>query len=685
MNNNEITKEMESLIRELNEASDAYYNGEEIMSNFEYDKKFDQLAELEKKSGVILPDSPTQKVGAVVDSLNKVKHEYPALSLDKTKKVDEIVKAFVKGINDAFAKGYDHSEEVLLMWKLDGSTVVATYEGGKLVLLATRGNGEVGSDITHNASFIAGLPTSIDYKGKLIIRGEAMMSHEEFERINASLPKGEEPYKNARNLANATIQMHDSNELKKRHIQFMAHAFVYSDQGMPNLLSDQFDVLDALGFATVTRERVKVENLKKAIEKWSEEENIKNFGWQVDGLVVAMEDTMYARTLPGTGHNPHVMNGFAFKWQDETAETVLRDIEWSPSRTGLLNPVAVFDPVELEGTTVTRASLHNVSYIQEMNLLPLDRITVYKANKIIPQLAENLDKNHHGPIDISIAGKWCPCCKQKTEIVKSDVSDTLVRKCVNPECPAKMVGRFVHFCERDCMNIEGMSEATITTFIEKGYLRTLKDLFHLERYKPQIEALDGFGSKSYENIIKAVNEARRADFVSFMHALGVPNVGKGQAKLLKPVAKAHCEEISADNYVDAFLDLVANNYDFTEIEGIGSVIDSQIKEYLTEERIEEIYGLMEELTFTDVNEVGPDSDSAVNGKTFVITGSLNHYSNRDALIADIEAHGGKVSGSVSKNTDFLVNNDVTSTSGKNKKAQELGIKIITENEIIAMM
>lgn len=692
---------MEELISVLKEAAEHYYNGEEIMSNKEYDSLYDELVSLEKETGIIKPASPTQQVGAVVESLKKVTHEYPALSLDKTKDLSEMQNAFEKGFKKKKAEGYDiwgSMGDLVIMWKLDGSTVVATYEGGKLITLATRGNGEVGSDITHNAPFIKGLPQKIDYDGKLIVRGEALMSYKEFNRINEAFSE-DEKYKNPRNLANATVQMLDSNELKNREIHFMAHALVYahsaSGWGKPVFLSDQFAMIEELGFDVVPREVVNYQWLTDTLQKWTD--NAKSYEYPVDGLVVAMEDCAYSYSLPGTAHNPNIMSGYALKWEDETKETILRDIEWSPSRTGLLNPVAVFDPVELEGTTVTRASLHNVSYIKDLNLLPGDKITVYKANMIIPQLDKNLDANRHGPIDISLVGKYCPCCKQKTEIVKSDVSNTLVRKCTNPDCSAKKIGAFVHFCERDCVNIEGMSEATITTFVKKGFLKSLKDLFHLDRYKAEIEALDGFGSKSYDNIINAVNKARSTDFVSFIHSLGIPNVGKGQAKLLKPVAKSHHDKVIAagadengeeysKNYVDAFLDLVSKRYNFTTIEGIGQVINDKIYEFLDDERISFIYELLDELTFTDVvANTDSDADSVLSGKTFVITGSLNHFSNRDALVSEIEKLGGKVSGSVSKNTDYLINNDVTSTSGKNKKAKELGVEIISEDALLSMM
>lgn len=666
----DVKNRMFELINKMKEASEAYYNGAEIMSNFEYDAMFDELTELEKSTGIILPDSPTKKVGTeTVDELPKEKHEYPALSLDKTKDYKEFVDAFRKGRN------ITGCNKAVLMWKLDGSTIQCTYQNGVLVKAATRGNGEIGNIITHNAPYIKGLPLKIPYNGKLVARGEATMTYREFERINSQLEEGVDKYKNPRNLATATVRLLDGNVTRTREIWFSAFNLVFMDD-MPDSFSERLDLLKSFGFHTVDSEICDIEELEDRMKAW--EQKVSDFDTPVDGLVAAFDDVKYASSLPGTGHNPHVLNGYAFKWADETAETVLREIEWSPSRTGLLNPVAVFDPVELEGTTVSRASLHNVSYMRNLNLALGDRITIYKANKIIPQVAENLSKDNH---PCYINKPLCPCCSRPSSIIKSDDSDTLVAKCENPECSAKILGKFVHFCERDCMNIEGMSESTLDKFIKAGFLKEFADLYHLDRYKDLIISMDGFGQKSYDNIIEAVEKSRRTDFVSFVHALGIPNVGKGQAKLL---SKAHNGDVMK------FLYNCCNGTDFTEIEGIGEVIANSIHYHIFTLQMQsgpdnsdcEITRLLKELSFEAKQIITGDK---LAGKTFVITGSLESYPNREAMKDHIESFGGKVTGSVSAKTSYLINNDITSTSGKNKKAKELNISIITEKEFLAMI
>jgi len=671
---------MEKLIEKLNNAAKAYYNGNEIMSNYEYDTLYDQLLQMEKETGVILPNSPTQKVGTgAVDKLPKVTHEYPAKSLAKTKDYDEFVSAFKKG------ESKTGCDTAVLMWKLDGSTVQCTYQDGKLITAATRGNGEIGSDITHNAPYIKGLPMTIPYKGKLVVRGEATMSYTEFERINAGLSE-EEQYKNPRNLANATIMLLDSNEMRKREVWFSAFNLVYMDE-MPPLFNMRLAELYVQGFNTVELAVCELGNLEDVMKEW--EKKVVDYDIPVDGLVAVFNDIAYAETLPGTGHNPHVLGGYAFKWEDETAETILRDIEWSASRTGLLNPVAVFDPVELAGTTVSRASVHNLSYIMDKDLRIGDKITVYKANMIIPQIAENLSTNEERQkVKVSSAylplGTKCPVCNGDISIHTSEDGETMTVHCANYHCPAKMIGKFVHFCERDCMNIEGMSEATIERFVKEGFIKEYADIFKLDRFRSEIIAMEGFGQKSYENLIVATERAKTTDFVSFIHALGIPNIGKGQAKLFNKEYKG--------DVVEFFKDVQARKF-FQYIDGIGEVIEDNLwrwgNEYLrfivlpNVKDNDEIKNLMPLLIFKKEEE--SRAEKVLDGLTFVITGDVHHFKNRAELQAKIEELGGKATGSVTGKTSYLINNDVTSTSGKNKKAKELGVPIISEEEFLQMI
>ena len=690
---------MEQLIKKLNEAATNYYNGSEIMDNKEYDALYDELKGLEDESGIILPDSPTQKVGAeVVDSLPKVVHEYPALSLDKTKDVSEFPKKFG-----------GRKDKSIVMWKMDGCTLVATYDNGKLTQLATRGNGIVGSVITHNAPYIRGLPLVIPCKNHLVVRGEAVMSYSEFERINALLP-AEEKYKNPRNLCNASVQLYDSNELKNREIWF--HAFkLVNHKNIPELkennltmMQQHFQWLKSNGF-NVVEYAVADPDADPLCDYNALENELVRFTaradkylFPVDGLVVAANDVLYAESLPGTNHNPNVLVGYALKWKDETVETTLRAIEWSASRTGLLNPVAVFDPVELCGTTVSRASLHNVSYIKEKRLRINDRITVYKANMIIPQVDGNLtagEKLTYAESHPDI----CPCCGAETQSRISEDGNSEVAVCANPECPAKMVGKFVHFAGRECMNIEGISDSTIEKFVDLGFIREYSDFWHLDRYKEKIISMDGFGVKSYENMIAAAEKSRNVDFVSFLHALGVPNVGKGQAKELFKYLKTNhyklfgedaekgVSEYTFQSFWHDFVSLVENGYDFQACAGIGEVIDGSIKEYFANCNRKELEKLITELHFTDPEPQANRTEKALPfaGKIFVITGSLNHFKNREECQELIERLGGKTAGSVSAKTSYLINNDVNSTSGKNKKAKDLGIPIISEEEFLSML
>lgn len=671
-------EKMRELIESLNKASAAYYNGEEIMDNHEWDRLYDQLKEMEEYTGIVYPNSPTQIVGAPVKvpELLQVQHEYPAKSLGKTKDIEEFPKIFKPR-----AAGM-----AVVMWKLDGSTIVLTYDDGELTLAATRGNGEIGQDITHNAAYINGIPKKIPYAGHLVVRGEAVMSYEEFNRINSEIEDEEEQYANPRNLANATITMQDSAEMKKRKIQFFAFTLVHMDVPLPedqNSFMGRLNYLDSLGFDTVYRLYGDSNcDLIDVMNGFSDA--VPEFEYPVDGLVVASDDVRYAEVLPGTGHHPDPLVGYALKWKDEEVETVLREIEWSPSRTGLINPVAVFDPVHLEGTEVTRASVHNVSRLKALRLRVGDTISVFKANKIIPQVAANLTPGNELDYEESHP-LYCPCCGEETHprVTNRDGRTVEVAMCMNPDCSAKNVKKFVHFVERDCMNIKGLSESTLQKFIEHGFIREFADLYHFDRYRDQIVEMEGFGQKSYDKLIAAVEASRKTSFVPFIHALGIPNIGKGQAKLFN-------KEYSGD--VKKFFEDVYNRHDFTHIEGIGEVLNDNLlqwgNEYLRSEgRVTNdlvIYHLLKEVDIQIPEKVSEDTNS-LNGKIFVITGKLNHFVNRDELGAKIEELGGKASGSVSKNTSYLINNDVNSTSGKNKKAKELGVPIISEDDFLKMI
>ena len=676
---------MEKKIREivdcLNQAREVYYNTDtEMMSNKQYDEMYDTLLELEKVTGIIFPDSPTQTVGAeVVSKLIKVEHEYPALSLDKRKVSEE-------SFSDDVLKWLGNYN-ALLSWKLDGLTVVATYDNGKLVKAATRGNGIIGEDITHNAKYFKGLPQTIAYKEHLVVRGEATISYAEFMRINSSITDESLRYKNPRNLASGTVRALDSNVCKEREVTFTLFevASPYKNYDSKAMV---FDEMKSLGFNVVEYAPVSKSNVLYKINEFSDEVN--NQPAPVDGLVLTFDDINYSNSLGNTGH--HSRAGLAIKWADETAQTTLIDIEWSASRTGLLNPVAIFDPVELEGTTVTRASLHNISYIKDKDLQIGDTITVYKANMIIPQIADNLSMNTHraylGGYNIPFK---CPICGSKVHIIDNKGTESAM--CKNPHCPAKKIYAFTHLVERDCLNIAGLSEETLSKFIDEGYLVQFADLYHLDRYEYQITHLEGFGKKSYDKIISAIEESRKCDFVSFIHACGIPHIGKGQAKLLKAHLDTVYDESLLPSDHDGSYDLIGmmvclneTGYDWTNIEGFGDVIAKSLSDWIYEwfyEGNSEIKDLLAELSFIDKK---PEvTASSLAGLTFVITGSVNHFKNRDELQEKIESLGGKCAGSVSAKTSYLINNDVTSTSGKNKKAKELGIPIISEEDFLQML
>ena len=645
---------MRELVDILNKASKAYYAEDtEIMSNFEYDKLYDELVQLEKETGITLSDSPTIHVGyEVVSSLPKEKHPAPMLSLDKTKEVDTL-------------RDWLGSQPGLLSWKMDGLTVVLTYDGGELVKAVTRGNGEVGEVITANAKTFKNIPLRIAYKGRLVIRGEAVISYSDFERINSEIPETDAKYKNPRNLCSGSVRQLNSEITGKRSVMFFAFSMVDPEDSnlmdsFENSFKKRFEFLVSQGFQVVEYKEVTSENIADTV-KWFAAKLPEN-DFPSDGLVLVLEDVAYGRSLGMTAKFPR--DAIAFKWADEEAETVLTEIEWSPSRTGLINPVAIFDPVDLEGTEVRRASLHNISYLKDMKLGIGDRIKVYKANMIIPQISENLTCS--GKLDIP---DKCPACGGETEIRNENGTETLV--CINPDCPAKNIKLFSLFVSRNAMNIDGISEATLEKFIAEGFLHGLSDIYKLQEHRDRIVSLEGFGEKSYNNILSSIDKSRECSMAGFLYGLGITGVGVANAKLIVK---------SFGNDFDKIMN--ASVEELRDIDQIGDVIARDFTAYMSNEKNRaEIEKLRQEISFI-IEENNSPQDLA--GKTFVITGSLVSFPNRDALKKVIEDRGGKVSGSVSAKTDYLINNDINSNSSKNKNAKKLGVPIITEEDFLGM-
>lgn len=643
------TGRMKELIDILNKAASVYYQGkDEIMSNFEYDRMYDELSALEKESGLVLAGSPTQKVGyEVLSELPKQTHPSPMLSLDKTKQVDEL-------------SSWLGGKEGLLLWKMDGLTVVLTYENGELLNAVTRGNGVVGEVITNNAKVFKNLPVNIPFKGRMVLRGEAIITYSEFKKINALLSE-EEQYKNPRNLCSGSVRQLNNEITAKRNVELYAFTLVEAEGvDFKNSQQNKMEFMKEQGFQTVEYKVVTAKNIYETVEWFSEK--VKTNDFPSDGLVLLYDDISYGESLGSTAKFPR--NAIAFKWADETAKTKLTEVEWSASRTGLINPVAIFEPVELEGTTVSRASVHNISIVKELKLGIGDTIEVYKANMIIPQIAQNLTKSG----SLAIPDK-CPVCGEKTSIHKEN--DVEVLFCENPDCLAKKIKSISLFVSRDAMNIDGMSEATIEKFISKGFLHELADLFKLNRYKDEIISMDGFGEKSYEKLVKAAETAKITTTAKFIYSLGIANIGLSNAKM---VCRAFSNDLEKIRH--------ASIDELVEIDGVGEIIaESFVKFFANENNNHMVDDLLDIVTLEDEEN---DNANDMEGMNFVITGSVNHFSNRSEVKELIEGRGGKVTGSVTSKTKYLINNDSTSNSSKNKKAKELGVQIITEDEFIDM-
>ena len=652
MNNNTDTRRMQELVELLNRAAKAYYqDADEIMSNYEYDALYDELQALEAQTGVTLSSSPTVNVGyEILSELPKERHPSPMLSLDKTKDV-------------AGLQAFAGDQKVVMSWKMDGLTIVLTYRDGGLVKAVTRGNGEVGEVITANARTFKNLPLQIPYKGELVLRGEAVIGYKDFEKINEEIAEVDAKYKNPRNLCSGSVRQLNSEITAKRNVKFYGFSLVQAEGvDFHNSRAAQLDWLASQGFEVVEHIVVSRGEIPNEVIKFSEK--IVSNDFPSDGLVLIYDDVAYGQSLGRTSKFPR--DSFAFKWADETSKTVLCEIEWSPSRTGLINPVAIFDPVELEGTTVSRASVHNISIMEELELGIGDQIEVYKANMIIPQIAENLTRS--GVKDIP---KVCPVCGGATEI--RSISNAKALYCTNPECQAKQLKSYALFVSRDALNIDGLSEATLEKFIARGFIHDFADLFHLEQHREEICEMDGFGEKSYNNLIASVEKARETTLPRLIYGLGIANIGLANAKLI-------CKEIGHDP--GRVMDLTAE--DLAAIDGIGDVIAGNYVAYFADAEHRELFEkLLKEVKLPEEQEDVGEQTFA--GKNFVITGSVEHFANRNEVKALIESKGGKVTGSVTSKTNYLINNNVESTSSKNKKAKDLGIPIITEEDFLKML
>ena len=648
------TKRIRELIGTLRAAGRAYYQeSREIMSNFEYDKLYDELVSLEKETGIVFANSPTQNVGyEVVSALPKERHEKPMLSLNKTKSVEELA-------------DWLGGQTGLLSWKMDGLTIVLTYQNGTLVKAVTRGNGEIGEVITANAKAFVNVPLNISYQGELILRGEAIIRYSDFEKINEQIEDVDAKYKNPRNLCSGSVRQLNSEITAQRHVHFYAFSLVKADGiDFKNSRKEQFEWLKTQGFEVVEYHEVTKETLPETVKMYSEA--IAENDTPSDGLVLLYDDIAYGQSLGRTAKFPR--DSIAFKWADEIQETKLLYIEWSASRTGLINPVAVFEPVELEGTTVSRASVHNISIMEALELGAGDRITVYKANMIIPQIADNLTRS--GVRDIPEA---CPVCGGQTEV--RQINDVKSLYCTNPDCQAKKIKSFTLFTSRDALNIAGLSEATLEKFIGVGMIHEFDDIFHLDRHQEEIVEMDGFGQKSYDNLIAAAEKASHTTLPRMVYGLGVAGIGLANAKMI-------CRHFKND--FEAMRHATVE--ELVEIDGIGEVLAQAWTAFFSDGKNNAIVDhLLAELTFEAGDEESSEgADEAFAGMNFVITGSLEHFKNRKELQELIERRGGKVTGSVTSKTNYLINNDVASSSSKNKKARELGVPILSEEEFLKL-
>lgn len=643
---------MKALVLQLNEASKAYYQEDrELLSNYEYDTLYDELLQLEEQTGTVLSDSPSVHVGyEVVSELPKEKHESPMLSLDKTKDVQ----ALKSWLGDHVAS---------LSWKMDGLTIVLTYQNGALKKAVTRGNGEIGEVITNNARVFKNIPHKISYPGELILRGEAVIKYSDFEKINAQMEDVDARYKNPRNLCSGSVRQLNNEITAKRNVYFFAFTLVRADGvDFHNSRMYQLEWLKSLGFDTVEYQKVTASTIEEAVADFSN--RIQDNDFPSDGLVLTFDDIHYSQSLGATAKFPR--DSIAFKWTDETAQTTLLDIEWSASRTGLINPIAIFTPVELEGTTVSRASVHNLSILEELKLGIGDQIEVYKANMIIPQIAKNLTCSGN----LSIPDQ-CPVCGGPVLIQQENESKVLY--CPNPECPAKKIKSFTLFVSRDAFNIEGLSDVTLEKFVQHGFLHEFADIFALHQHKDEIIAMEGFGEKSCDNLLHAIENARSVTVTRFIYSLGIKDVGLSNARL---ICMAFAQDFGRIRK--------ASVEELLSIPGIGPVIAGSVADYFAEEKNNRVIDhLLEEVTLVK-EEIQEQATSPIAGKTFVITGSLNHFENRSELKEWIVKMGGKVTGSVSSKTDYLINNDRNSASAKNRKAAELQIPILTEEEFLKL-
>ena len=653
MENNKIKDKIDELVESLNRASKAYYNGaDEIMPNYEWDALFDELTQLEEKTGYIRPDSPTHNAGYEAEAGNREPHEYPALSLAKTKSIEEL-------------KKWAGDMPIWLSWKLDGLTLVLTYDGGRLVKILTRGNGTVGSNITFLQDAISGFPKEIPYKGHMVVRGEATISYTDFKLLNDTIEDDDEKYANPRNLASGTLNLDDVEEVKRRHVVFYAFTLVHIDDDIISW-GDRMSYLSDMKFNVVKREATDAAGLDEAVKRWTRDVESGRMDVPVDGLVICYDDTAYASGGSITGHHA-TRAGFAFKWQDEAVDTRLRYIEWSCA-VSTISPVAVFEPVQIEGTTVSRASLCNLTEIERLGVGKECTLSVIKANKIIPKCIAV--KDAVGAVEIP---KECPVCHHPTRIFVSKNSGVKTLHCTNPDCTAKNVKKFSRFVSKSGMDIDGLSVQTMLKFINEGFIKQFPDIYHLPEHFDKISSMEGFGEKSCMNMQTAIEKSRHVHPVNLIFALCIPLIGTDAGKKI----------VNAIGF-DGFADRMRNATDFVDIDGIGQEKSGSIFEWYANPQNSAMFeALIKELDIEKVD-IKDMSEGSLNGKTFVITGDVHDFANRSEFKAYVESQGGKVTGSVSKKTDYLVNNDTESTSSKNKKAKELGIPIISEDTFIEM-